>query len=108
MDVENLGTGVEIEENDLLIDTITNLQIFKQFFSTLYKVIGDNLLEVFVNTPMQYKEAIDRDILNHCFFFFNFKKLLSSVEVMKAYNYFYYVNRIFPSRFQNDSKRDSS
>ena len=69
LDVENLGTGVEIEENDLLIDTITNLQIFKQFFSTLYKVIGDNLLEVFVNTPMQYKEAIDRDILNNCCFF---------------------------------------
>ena len=69
LDVENLGTGVEIEENDLLIDTITNLQIFKQFFSTLYKVIGDSLLEVFVNTPMQYKEAIDRDILNNCFFF---------------------------------------
>ena len=61
----NLGTEVDIEENDLQIDTITNLQICKHFYGTIYKTGIDNLQEMLVNSQLQYQNAIDpMDSLN--------------------------------------------
>lgn len=35
-DSEHLGTETNIEENKLLLDTITNLQMRKAFYNNLY------------------------------------------------------------------------
>ena len=39
----HLGTETDIEENELLLDTITNLQICKNFCNSLYVKLGDDL-----------------------------------------------------------------
>ena len=90
MDLENPDTEVDIEENELLIDTITNFQICKQLYSTLYNSVGDNLQKMLVNTPMQYQEATSRDMQLNSWIFLNFKEHLSCIEVMTSYNYFYF------------------
>ena len=87
-------------ENEPLLDTITNLQISKHFYKTMYNT-ADNLDEMLLNSPMQYQEAFDRDMQLNGWSFLNFS-LSSSREIITTFNYF--INGRFPA----DDKRYKS
>ena len=61
-EVEHLGTEADIEENDLLLDIITNLQACKSFHNNLKNSVVDNLHEMITSFLMEFRETMDRDI----------------------------------------------
>ena len=46
LDVENFCSEVDIEANQIIIDTITNLPIYKCFYNNLYNAVPDNLHDI--------------------------------------------------------------
>ena len=62
IDLESLGSEVDIEQNELEIDTNTNLAIVKYLVNNFYNTAGDNLHEFLVNSLMPYREVTDQYI----------------------------------------------
>ena len=45
LELESLGTAVDIDENKLIIDSMTSLSILKHFYKTLYNTVANNHCE---------------------------------------------------------------
>ena len=80
-EVEHLANGADIEENEVLLDTTTNLQICKHFYNTLYNTVGDNLQELILSSPMLYRDAIVRDMQLNGWIYLNLEESKSR-EIM--------------------------
>lgn len=45
LELESLGTAVDIDENKLIIDSMTSSSILKHFYKTLYNTVANNHCE---------------------------------------------------------------
>lgn len=92
--MEHLGTEADIEEKKLLFYTISNLQIYKKFYNTLFNMVRDNLQEMILSSPMQFTDAIDCHIQLNGWVFLDFAESKSR-EIMKDCGYFYHIYGCF-------------
>ena len=61
----------------------------------MYNTIADNLQEMILESPIQYQEVFDRyKQLNDWSFLIISQN--NSTEMIKAFDYFYYINGRFP------------
>ena len=64
-----------------MYETIINLQISKHFYNTTYNTNTDNLQEMILSSPMQYQEAVGRDMqLKDCLLSFTIKQQQGNKE----------------------------
>lgn len=71
----------------------------QHFYNTMYKTVADNLGEMILNSPMQYQAGLNRDLKLNNWSFLSFS-WSSSWEIIRAFHYFYFLNRRFPA--END------
>ena len=95
---ENEHNEIDNLENELLLDVICNLQIFKHLYNSMYNSATDNLQEMILSGPFSYMKSVDKDKKLNGWSFLNFSES-SSREIMKAFNCFYYIK----GRFRTDN-----
>ena len=66
-----------------MIDANINLTISKYFYNNLYNTVGDKLQEFLVNSPMSYREAINKDMQLNGWLFLNFEEQTNSQELLE-------------------------
>ena len=93
-ELENESTETDSVENELLTNIIGDFQISKHFQSTMYNTGAENTQGIILNSPMQYQEALDRDMQLNRLLFSNFSSS-SSREIIRTLDYFYYINGRF-------------
>ena len=84
-ELENDDTEIDSAENELLLDTIINLKISKHLYNIVYNTVADNLQEIIPNSPMQYQEALNKDMQSNGWSFLSFS-LSSSQETIRAFD----------------------
>ena len=75
LELKSLGTAVDIEENKLVIDMITNLTICKEFYNTIYSTVVDNLCEFPAYCPMTKRVAIESGMGINCWTFLDSQEI---------------------------------
>ena len=68
-------------ENKTITDTFQNL---KELCMSLYKTVGDNLLEYLHNCPILKQEKIDEALRLNAFNFLNFQNNYNSKEIINT------------------------
>ena len=71
------------------------MTISKYFYNNLYNTVGDKLQEFLVNSPMSYREAINKDMQLNGWLFLNFEEQTNSQEITRAFDYLLYINGHF-------------
>lgn len=83
-------------EWELLSNVVSNLQICKHFYYTLYNSATDNFREMILSEPYSYFKAINKDIkLDGCRLV-DILDYSDSKKLMKFTDYFYYISGRFP------------
>ena len=93
-ELENEDDEIDNLENELLLDVISNLQICKHFYKTLYNSTAGNLRKMILSSPFSYMQSVDKDIQLNDWSFLNFSENVSR-EIMKTFDYFYTLMKDF-------------
>ena len=98
-DINDIITS-DLEEVNILNNTMSNFEITKNLYNELLTSVGINLHEFFINLGIEEKHKIDTDLTNNGYYSWNANEVYIQSRILATYRDFFYENGRFPGSLE--------